>query len=175
MNRQLLRVEVRNIIRDVLNVIIDDIEREIEAEYRRPKRLWERKWIGKRDRFGASNCLLKELADEDPDEYFRALRMTEESFMWLLEKVTPCIEKKDSVMRPALSTKLKLEIVLYMFSTGNNLRSLQQFFRVSKSSISFMIPEVCDAIYNVLKEYIQVRKIEKRYLFHYVYFFIEKC
>lgn len=67
MNRQLLRVEVRNIIRDVLNVIIDDIEREIEAEYRRPKRLWERKWIGKRDRFGASNCPLKELADE----YFR--------------------------------------------------------------------------------------------------------
>ncbi|CAH2093728.1 unnamed protein product [Euphydryas editha] len=43
-----------------------------------------------------------------------------------------------------------------MLATGNNLRSLSHFFRISKSSLSLMIPVICDAIYNALEIFIQV-------------------
>lgn len=60
------------------------IKREYEA---REKRIWVKKWIKRRNEFGASNTLLKELAVEDPKSYFNYLRINEEMFSTLLEKV----------------------------------------------------------------------------------------
>jgi len=47
---------------------------------------------------------------------------------------------------------------LYFMATGNSYSTLQYFFRVSKASISTFIPEVYDAIYDSLGEFIQVSK-----------------
>lgn len=55
-----------------------------------------------------------------------------------------------------MPTKVKLEGTLNFLATGNNYRSLQHFFRVSKPAISNFIPEVCDAIYDSLREFIKV-------------------
>jgi len=51
------------------------------------KRIWVKKWIKCRNQLGASNTLLKELAIEDPKSYFNYLRINEEMFNILLEKV----------------------------------------------------------------------------------------
>ncbi|KAJ8974704.1 hypothetical protein NQ317_018505 [Molorchus minor] len=59
-------------------------------------------------------------------------------------------------MRDAIPAQIKLEITLSYLATGMNYRSLQHFFRVSKSAISRLIPEVCDAICDKLKEHIKV-------------------
>lgn len=86
------------------------------------------------------------------------MRMTEESFNWLLHKVWPAIEKNDTHTRNAIPAKIKLQAIIYMLATGNNLRSLSHFFRISKSSLSLMIPVICDAIYNALEKFIHVSK-----------------
>lgn len=59
-------------------------------------------------------------------------------------------------MRNALSPKLKLEITLRYLATGDSYKSLQYLYRVSKSSICSFLPDVFEAIYEGLKEYIQV-------------------
>nr|CAI5859621.1 unnamed protein product [Callosobruchus analis] len=41
-----------------------------------PKRLWVKNWNLRRNELGPSNCLLKEMALEDPKENFLALRMS---------------------------------------------------------------------------------------------------
>jgi hypothetical protein len=53
----------------VYDVLLNEVSNMIEQEQNRKKRLWIRDWIGRRDSRGASALLLKELADEDVNEY----------------------------------------------------------------------------------------------------------
>ena len=59
-------------------------------------------------------------------------------------------------MRPAIPAKIKLELSLSFLATGNSYRSLSHFFRVSKAAISIFVPEVLDAVFKALKDYIKV-------------------
>lgn len=60
---------------------------DLQNERRKKKRMWVRKGIGRREQYGASSTLLKELVDEDPISYFNFLRINSDMFLWLLEKV----------------------------------------------------------------------------------------
>ncbi|KAF6198330.1 hypothetical protein GE061_008078 [Apolygus lucorum] len=113
------------------------------------KKEWTRKWILRRKSSGASSQLLSELRVEDPREYRSLLRMSPATFDELLHRLTPIITKQDTVMREALSPKIKLEVTLAFLATGASYRILQGMFRVSKPSISKLLPEVCEALYNV--------------------------
>jgi hypothetical protein len=62
------------------------------------------------------------------------------------------------MMREAVPARVKLEITLYFIASATNYRMLSIFFRISKASISKIVPEVCDAIYESLKKYIKVSK-----------------
>jgi hypothetical protein len=107
---------------------------------------------------GASTKLLVELAAEDSDSYRNHLRMSETQLDFLLQKVSHLIQKADTFLRPALTTKLKLQINLHYFVTETCFRTLRALYRVPTCSISLMIPEVCEAMYNILDEFIQVSK-----------------
>ncbi|KOB63368.1 Uncharacterized protein OBRU01_24794 [Operophtera brumata] len=155
MDVELLNTNLRAIVTEIVSLLVQHIEDEILIEMNRPKRIWERNWIARRNERGASSNLLMELCEEDPVEYKYALRMSEPSFLFLLDKITPAVQRSDTFMRCALPAKLKLEIVLYMLANGTSLRTLSHMFRTSKASISTMIPEVCDAIYEALEDYIQ--------------------
>lgn len=52
------------------------------------KRIWTKKWIMRRNTFGASSSMIQELAIEDPKSYFNFLRIDETMFNILLAKVT---------------------------------------------------------------------------------------
>lgn len=150
--------------REEINLIFRDLCREFIAEScevlvqeLEKKREWTRKWLLRRDSHGASSQLIRELRLEDPSEYRACLRMSPESFDELLHLVEEKISKQDTVMRAALSPKLKLEVTLSFLATGNSYRSLQHLFRVSKPAISSLIPQVCEALYTSLQEYLKVR------------------
>jgi len=64
-------------------------------------------------------------------------------------------------MRDALPAKLKLEVTLRYLATGDSYKTLQYMYRVGKSSISEFIPEVFNAIFEELKEFIEVKKKNK--------------
>ncbi|XP_028147820.1 uncharacterized protein LOC114341224 [Diabrotica virgifera virgifera] len=76
--------------------------------------------------------------------------------MRLLHLVTPDIEKQTTNMRESISAKHRLIITLRFLATGNSYRSLMYEFRVSKSTISKFVPEVCALIYKRLKDYLKV-------------------
>lgn len=80
-----------------------------------------------------------------------------EQFDLLSQKVEPFIQKQWTNMREPLPAKLKLEIKLRFFCTGDLFSSLEYLFRVPKNTISGFLPEVCNNIKTVLVEYIEVR------------------
>uniref|UniRef100_A0A182N9Y5 DDE Tnp4 domain-containing protein n=1 Tax=Anopheles dirus TaxID=7168 RepID=A0A182N9Y5_9DIPT len=57
-------------------------------------------------------------------------------------------------MRESISALQRLCIALRFLATGDSYASLSIVFRVSVASISTIVPEVCDAIIDVLKDYI---------------------
>ncbi|KAI8423975.1 hypothetical protein MSG28_002640 [Choristoneura fumiferana] len=81
--------------------------------------------------------------------------MDSTTFEYLLEKVAPIIKKNDTHFRPAISPAEKLMVTLRFLATGDSYQSLMYLFRISASTISLFVPEVCLAIYTALKEYIK--------------------
>lgn len=110
------------------------------------RRLWAKSWLLRRPLYGQYERLLRELTAEDIAGYKNFLRMNPEMFHDLLARVGPKIEKQDTFWRTALEPGLKLAITLRYIATGNSYRSLQYGFRVSFSTISLLIPDVCEAI-----------------------------
>lgn len=151
--------------RDDLKIVFNDLCKEfiiescgVLTEELEKKREWTRKWLLRRESHGASSLILKEFRFEDPSEYRACLRMSPESFDELFNLVEQRITKQDTVMRESLPAKLKLEVTISFLATGNSYRSLSHFFRVSKSAISRFIPEVCEALYTSLEDYLKVSK-----------------
>nr|CAI5843406.1 unnamed protein product [Callosobruchus analis] len=141
---------------------------------RKKRRFWVGQRILRRTRLGASETLLKELAAEDKDGYRNYLRMSEEKFEELLSKVQNSVKKQDTVMRQAISPKLKLQVTLRYLATGDSFQTLAFLYRVPKNTISSFLAEVCPAIYDALKDFIKVphtedewKNIEKEYYFRW--------
>lgn len=75
----------------------------------------------------------------------------------ILEKVKPHISKKNTVMRDSISAHDRLCLTLRFLASGASYKDLMYAFRISVSTISKFVPEVCRALYNVLKpEYLSV-------------------
>nr|CAI5863631.1 unnamed protein product [Callosobruchus analis] len=139
----------RNRVNKLIALIVEAILEEVDEEICviKKKKLWVRKWIDRRNILGATNCLLKELALEDPKEYFDTLRMSESCVNFLPSKIHPQIQRKDTLLRSAIPAITKF---------GCSLRTLTHIFRLGKSTISEFIVEVCEAINGSLREFIKV-------------------
>lgn len=132
------------------------LQERLNQKKRKARRMWVRNWISKRDTYGASNILLRQLKDEDPVAYRNVLRISSEQFNSLLQMVEETIRKKNTKMRMAIPTATKLEITLRFLATGDSFKSLEYLFRVPECTISLFVPEVLAAICEVLRPYIKV-------------------
>ena len=90
--------------------------------------------------------LMVELQNEDVASFLNLLRMGPPMFRELLQRVGPHIHKKDTFFQKSLTLGLKLAITLSYMASGDSYHSLMYAFRVSHSTISLFIPEVCEAI-----------------------------
>ncbi|KAL4125802.1 hypothetical protein QTP88_010042 [Uroleucon formosanum] len=73
-------------------------------------------------------------------------RMTTIEFEHLKSLIEAQVKKIDTQFREAISVTERLAITLRFLATGDLYTSLQYLFRVSKQSISRIVPEVCDAL-----------------------------
>lgn len=124
---------------------IENAQPDRRRRYRR-KRWWVRPWIQRRPLFGQYEQLMEELKNEDVQSFINFTRFDPDTFRELVLRLGPRIAKNTTFYRQPLSEGLKLAIVLRHFATGDSYKSLMYGFRVSKTAIVHMVPDVCDAI-----------------------------
>lgn len=127
-----------------------------EKQKLRHRKVWVKPWIERREKYGASSSLLKELKDEDPLAYRNILRLDCTHFDDLLQMVDGMLKKDDTKMRMAIPVATKLEVTLRYLATGDSFKSLEYLFRVPESTISKFLPEVLSAISRALQPFIEV-------------------
>ena len=86
------------------------------------------------------------------------------TFDEIYQKVKPLIEKKNTNMRNAISAHARLCMTLRFLASGASYKELMYAFRMSVSSISQIVPHVCNTLYDVLKEdYLSPPKNEEQW------------
>ena len=118
---------------------------------------WAKQWFLQRAKFGHSE-LLKELRNNEPDDYKNFLRMDGLSFDELLELVGPHIIKQDTVMRNAIPPADRLSLTLRFLATGDTFEDLKFMTAISPQAIGLIVMETCNALIECLQSYIKVRK-----------------
>lgn len=124
----------------------------LKKKRRRRRQCWTRQWILRRPSKGAYAMLNEELRLEDPASYKNYLRMDEDAFSHLVDRVTPYVHKSDTNMRQAITPAERLAVTLRFLATGETFQSLQLSTRISACTIGRIVPEMCDALYTVLKK-----------------------
>lgn len=112
------------------------------------------------------NKQLDELLAEPSGEFDNFVRMSVNDFEYLLQKISPIIAKQDTDWRDAISARIRLAVTLRYLATGDSYKSLHHLFKISTQIISKIIPEVCSALIEVLKDLVKVNKskVKKRML-----------
>ncbi len=80
-------------------------------------------------------------------------------------KVEPLITKRDMTVRTGIPTKLRLQITLRYFASGVSRRVIEELFRAPSPTISKIVAETAEAIWNVQQpEYIKCPSTEEEWL-----------
>lgn len=74
----------------------------------------------------------------------------------LLTLVEPNIRKENTKFRKAIPSNERLALTLRHLAIGDSFANLLLVFKISKSSITHIILEVCTAIIEVIQDYIQI-------------------
>ncbi|CAH1379989.1 unnamed protein product, partial [Tenebrio molitor] len=134
-----------------------------EQPKKKKRKVWCKEWLLQRSRLSHIE-LIKELRSSSQD-YFNYLRMSEDNFMILLEKVRPLIEKEDTVLRAAITAEERLAVTIRFLATGRSYEDLKFSAIISPQALGKIIPETCKAIYSVLKnEYMKFPRTEQEWL-----------
>ena len=125
-------------------ILLDILEEDGKRNNRRGK---TRGWIRRREEKGYFNNIVQELMIEDTPGYREMMRMTHDDFLEILRLIEPDITPRQvtgghKVIRAAE----RLTLTIRFLATGETYRSLSFQFRISKSAISYIVNEVCQAI-----------------------------
>ncbi|KAB0804296.1 hypothetical protein PPYR_01266 [Photinus pyralis] len=126
--------------------------KQLKQKTKKKRRIWSEKWLLKRqDGRGVLHMLEQELRTEDPESYRQFIRMCGQHFDELLECIRSDIVKQTTNMRESISAEARLALTLRFLATGETYRSLMFATRIHESTISLIIPDVCNAICEKLK------------------------
>ena len=118
----------------------------------RQKKVWVKSWLKRRQSLEVYETLPAKLQLEDECNYKHYLRMTSEYFEEIFLLIKDDIAKENTKVREPIPRRLKLAVTIHFLSTGELYKSLQFQFRIHNSTLSLFVPEVCQAIFNRLKE-----------------------
>lgn len=126
----------------------------VQRERKNQKRkFWVRPIFTLERRFlqGASNNLIPEMLNSEDKKYCNFLRLPPMLFEKLLEIVRPKIEKQ-YVVREPISSRTRLEVTLRYLASGDSMASISYLFRIGHYTVSKIISETCQCIWDALKE-----------------------
>ena len=96
--------------------------------------------------------LLREIQENNPDDYRNFLRMSDAVFQHLLALVSPYITRQDTVMQEAFSAEQRLVATLRYLATGRSLQDLKFTTGISPQALGLIIPDTCSSIIQVLQD-----------------------
>lgn len=91
--------------------------------------------------------------------------MSPQRFEHLLTLVGPSITKQDTSLRKSISAVERLVVTLRFLASGDAQQSMSYSFRIGKTTLSHIISETCNAIYEHLRnDYLCAPKSEEDWL-----------
>lgn len=115
------------------------------------KKIWVKKWCEDRNCHGHMP-LLKELRENDPEDFKNYLRMDNSTFEYILNLIRPYVQKQNTVMRKCITAEERWAATLRFLTTGRSLQDLKFSTSISALFLCHIIPETCWAIFSALKE-----------------------
>lgn len=132
---------------------------------------WSKSLFLKRRLFSHIN-VMQELRSE-PCDWLNFARMDEESYLWLLQQVTPHIEKQNTNMRMAVTAHERLSATLRFLISGSSYQCLRLQTAISQPLLTEIIPDTCNAIISVLRGFMKMphsqaewKKISAGFFYH---------
>ena len=130
-------------------VIACSVKQKIKEKRRKE---WMKPYLSRRSELGSYRQIFHELCCDNKKDLEHYIRIPFAAFQWLLNKIDPVIRRQDTHLRPSISPGARLEATLLFLSCGLPYAKLTYFSRISVASLSFIIPETCEAIFNVLRK-----------------------
>lgn len=127
---------------------------------KRQHRYWVRSLLSKRVNDGAIQLMNDIQNDyiglhgELCSSFHNFLRMFSSDFEELITLIGGKVAKLNTNFRDSISVKDRLAVTLRFLATGDSYQSLMYLCKISVTSISRIIPIVCDALNEVLNDYI---------------------
>lgn len=88
------------------------------------KECWVRKWVDRRNEFGACSTLVNELRLEDAQQFRNFIRMSAVQFELLLNLVKHQIVKQDTKLRDAIPVHDRLMVTLRFLASGKHIQAI---------------------------------------------------
>lgn len=118
------------------------------------RKIWSQLWFIERHKFG-HNHLIDEYR-HCPRTFREYMKMSEESYLLLLDLVGNSISKQDTVMRLSISAHDRLAATIRFLATGESLSDLQARCNISRAALSSILPATCQAKIVALKNYLRL-------------------
>ncbi|XP_020299121.1 protein ALP1-like [Pseudomyrmex gracilis] len=136
-----------------------------EENKKKERRYWVRTIFVAERRLlqGASNNLVKEMQEQDVEKYVDYFRLPPQLFEELLKLVGPVITKEQVVRDPILP-ETRLQITLRFLASGDSMKLLSYAFRIGHNTVSKIVSETCEAIWNCLKDTVFLTDNEESWL-----------
>ncbi|XP_067204132.1 putative nuclease HARBI1 isoform X1 [Linepithema humile] len=114
-------------------------------------KMWVRPIFRERQRLlqGASNNLVREMEFGDHEMFFNYCRMSVDMFDQLLNVIGPLIEKQ-FVIRDPICPRTRLLVCLCYLASGDSMTSIAYSFRIGITTVSKIITETCEELWNTL-------------------------
>lgn len=135
-------------------MLLDEIE---EDEDRNQRSVWARQFWFR----GASNPYFEKLMTDlqsEGEDFFRSFaHISLSEFEEICHQVENRVKKQNTSLRVAISVEERVALTLKYLAFGDSIKTISQLFRISPQSIYSIVPEVCQALYDCLKdEYLKV-------------------
>ncbi|XP_011859475.1 PREDICTED: uncharacterized protein LOC105556967 [Vollenhovia emeryi] len=125
----------------------------MEREKEENKRIWVRPIFThlRRRLQGASDNLVVEMQLQDHEMFYNYCRMSTEMFEQLISIVGPLLEKQ-IVIRDPIPARTRLLVCLRYLASGDSMASIAYAFRIGKNTVSKIVSETCEILWNSLHE-----------------------
>ncbi|KAF0298252.1 Protein ANTAGONIST OF LIKE HETEROCHROMATIN PROTEIN 1 [Amphibalanus amphitrite] len=111
--------------------------------------MWVRQPVLRRQEMGEFRALMAQ-ERENGSAFHNAYRMSPEAFDELTVQLEPALRRQDTNFRLAITPAEKLALTIRYLASGMSQKDVARYFRLGRATVSKAIPEVCQAIWNII-------------------------